>query len=165
MVPETNIFLVGFAGCGKSMAGQVLAGRLQRAFFDTDREVEKLAGMGLEEIFRRFGQAHFRRLEWGVLQTVGAGSRLVVAVGATVFLSAPHRRAIKERGISIWLDVPFAEIWSRLQKLGVVRLAERQRLAETFERRRSIYALADLRLPAGGLSPSEVADKIIACLK
>jgi shikimate kinase len=162
VVPEANIFLVGFAACGKSTVGDFLSGKLRWPFLDTDREVEKLAGMELERMFTRYGQAHFRRLEWQVLQAIEATSRMVVAAGATVFLSAPHRRAIKERGISIWLDVPFEEIWSRLQKLGVVRLAERRRLAKTFERRRNIYALADLRVQARGLSPPQVAEKIIS---
>jgi L-arabinose isomerase len=51
------IVLVGMMGAGKTTVGRRLATRLGRHFVDSDEEVEKAAGMTIEDIFATRGEA------------------------------------------------------------------------------------------------------------
>ncbi len=55
--------LVGFSGAGKSSLGLEVAKRLQIDFIDTDQLIEAQMGMGMEEIWSKFGADYFRVLE------------------------------------------------------------------------------------------------------
>src|SRR5690606_26400332 len=58
-----RIALVGLRGAGKSTLGPVLAERLGSPFGELDHEVQKEAGIALDLILSRYGQAGFRQLE------------------------------------------------------------------------------------------------------
>ena len=51
------IVLVGMMGAGKTTVGRRLATRLGRHFVDSDEEVERAAGMSIEDIFAAHGEA------------------------------------------------------------------------------------------------------------
>ena len=55
------IFLVGYAGSGKSSMGKHLARRLGVKFIDTDAEVEREVGATIAEIFHYEGEEYFRQ--------------------------------------------------------------------------------------------------------
>ena len=46
------IILIGMMGCGKTSVGRMLAGRMGRDFFDSDRKIEKATGRTVLEIFK-----------------------------------------------------------------------------------------------------------------
>ena len=48
---------------GKTHVGRELARRLGWRFVDVDRAIEKSAGLKVQEIFKRHGEARFRALE------------------------------------------------------------------------------------------------------
>jgi shikimate kinase len=58
-----TIALVGLMGAGKSTVGRRLAEKLGRAFYDSDTEIEKAAGLSVSDIFALHGEADFRRGE------------------------------------------------------------------------------------------------------
>ena len=47
------LFLTGYMGAGKTAVGRRVATRLERAFTDADREIERRAEMAIPEIFSR----------------------------------------------------------------------------------------------------------------
>ena len=59
----THVVLTGFMAVGKTAVGKRLARRLGRPFVDTDSLIEKREGMAIKEIFKRHGEAEFRRIE------------------------------------------------------------------------------------------------------
>ena len=61
------IVLIGMMGAGKTTVGRRLAARLGRHFVDSDEEVEKAAGMTIEDIFKTHGEADFRAGEVKVI--------------------------------------------------------------------------------------------------
>ncbi|WP_396273988.1 shikimate kinase, partial [Hyphomonas sp.] len=63
-----TIALVGLMGAGKSTVGRRLAEKLGRAFYDSDTEIEKAAGLSISDIFALHGEADFRRGEKQVLK-------------------------------------------------------------------------------------------------
>ena len=66
----SRVALVGLRGAGKSSVGQLLAQRLHRPFVELNAEVEREAGMSLQEVMNFYGQKGYRRLERGCLERV-----------------------------------------------------------------------------------------------
>ena len=49
MDKNTNIYLVGLMGAGKTTVGRQLARRLGRRFYDSDHEIEARTGAGYDD--------------------------------------------------------------------------------------------------------------------
>src|SRR5918995_1927608 len=65
-----RIALIGLRGSGKSTMGRLLAARIEVPFIELDREIERLTGTALGQIFEMFGQETFRRAEREALEYV-----------------------------------------------------------------------------------------------
>jgi shikimate kinase len=76
-----HVILVGLSGAGKSAVGCETARLLDCAFRDLDDEVERRCGMRIPEIFRRHGEADFRRRERDAMTRALAAPAHVVAAG------------------------------------------------------------------------------------
>ena len=61
--PDTNLYLVGFMGTGKTTVGRAAAMRLGFQFLDSDQEIERKQGRTVAQIFADEGEAAFRRME------------------------------------------------------------------------------------------------------
>ncbi len=166
----TSVILVGFMGTGKSTVGRLLAARLGRPFVDTDAEIARRAGMSVDEVFRRQGEAAFRRLEAEVVGEVASGSGLVVATGGGVLLRPENRRRLEESGFLVLLRATPEVLAARLEAAG---LAGRpllaggplpRRVAELLEERRGVYQSVDVQVDTTGRSPEEVADLVVRLL-
>jgi 3-dehydroquinate synthetase/shikimate kinase len=147
-------------GAGKSTLGVSAAQRLGRRFLDLDIEIERQAGATIPELFER-GESDFREVEeqvaaWNLEQR----EPLVLALGGGAVLSARTQELLRERAVTVLIDVGIDRSWER------VRGSERP-LAQTegtfrrlFDERRPLYEeLADARahdtdgivLAAGGV--------------
>ena len=73
----SNIYLVGFMGCGKSTIGRRLAAAGGYNFVDLDQRVCDLAGMTIPEIFASQGEEAFREWERKALEEVAQMERVV----------------------------------------------------------------------------------------
>ncbi len=160
-----NIYLVGFMGAGKTSVGLRLAEILHRGFIDLDQEIEKRAGRPIREIFQTEGEAHFRLLEQAELQSLSRQEGAIVALGGGAFASPDNRKIIEKTGISVWLDAPFALLFSRCAGDALRPLASsREEMEQLLERRRSTYEQATIRIEIDGYTVDEIADKIRAQL-
>ena len=65
--PGCNIFLIGFMGAGKSTIAAELKRQLDLELVEMDQKIEEEQGMAITEIFSRYGENHFRRLETEML--------------------------------------------------------------------------------------------------
>ena len=61
-----NIILTGMMGSGKSTCARLLGKALNRPVVDTDDLVEKKGGMGISEMFAKYGEGYMRELETAV---------------------------------------------------------------------------------------------------
>lgn len=93
-----SLILVGMPGCGKSSLGRILSQEMNRPFVDCDEEIVRRAGLSIPEIFERFGEEHFRRLETEVLQDVCRESGSVIATGGGAILRPENVRAMRQNG-------------------------------------------------------------------
>lgn len=96
-----NIVLIGMPGCGKSTIGKLLGEYLGKTFVDADSEIEKLAGMSIPEIFAKYGEAGFRKLETQILGSLGSASGQVIATGGGCVTKEENYDLLHQNG-SIW---------------------------------------------------------------
>lgn len=165
-----SLVLIGFMGTGKTAVGRELARRLQWPFLDTDDLISESAGKSITRLFAEDGEAAFRARESRVLEGLAAAepARRVVATGGGAVLAESNWDALRRLGAVVALTAGIPEILSRVRDA-----AERPLLAGTpeevaarvgalLEARRGAYARADLTVATDGLTPAEVAEKILA---
>jgi len=159
-----KIFLSGFMGAGKTSTGRALAIRLGLPFADLDEEIEKRTGLSVRELFERFGEPEFRRLERAVLDELVKRPDLVVALGGGTLIDRDARAGVGAHGVVVWLHPPFAEIVRRIGALGKndrPLFRDEAQALELYRQRLPSYQLADLRLDvAAGESCDEVAARL-----
>lgn len=109
-----NIILCGFMGCGKSTVGKALAPLLNMKFIDMDKYIEGIAKQSVSDIFKNYGEKHFRELEAKAAKELSSKSGLIIATGGGAVLSAANVEAFKSGGIIVLIDVPLSVIAKRL---------------------------------------------------
>ncbi|NQV58783.1 MAG: shikimate kinase [Alphaproteobacteria bacterium] len=170
-VPSLNcgVVLVGLMGAGKSSVGRRLAKRLGLPFFDADQEIEKAAGCSIDEIFSRHGEAAFRSGERQVIARLLGGGGHVLATGGGAFMDPETRAAIREKGISIWLNAGLEVLLERVLRRDNRPLLKQgdpeQILRGLMAERNPVYALADLTVTSGQGPHEDVVEQIVKALQ
>lgn len=161
-MPIQRIYLVGFMGAGKSTVGRELALKLRWPFVDLDNEIERSEGLSVREIFDKFGEPRFRELERHHLGELSKRDRGVMALGGGTYMEKDNRKVIEETGIAVWLDVTFSQIQERVRPDGSrPLLSDIERAKRLYAERRSVYALAPIRIVTDARLPNEIAEDII----
>lgn len=159
--------MVGFMGCGKSTVGEALAEELGWSFRDLDTEIEREQGAAIAEIFDRYGEQEFRRLESEalkkVVRTVQTGRPLVISLGGGAFLSEENSQLVSHNGVAIWLDCPLDRIEKRLAGANHRPLArDPKKFRELFHTRRESYARAEYRVEIASDEARAAVKQILA---
>ena len=94
IMTHKSIYLVGLMAVGKSTIGKLLAEKLDRPFFDSDREIEKNAGAEISWIFDVEGEEGFRDREEQVIWELTTKTGAVIATGGGVVEREKNRRRI-----------------------------------------------------------------------
>ena len=163
-----SLYLVGMMGSGKTSTGRPLAERLGYGFVDADAVIEQAAGCSIPEIFERDGEEGFRKLESQVLSAISQRHSLVVATGGGV-VTQPENWGLLHSGIVIWLDVVSDQLLQRLKADSTVRpllqtTDPEAALNALLNKRRPLYAEADLTVVINDEPPEAVADGILQLL-
>jgi shikimate kinase len=163
-----NIILVGFMGTGKSASGRIVAKRLGRELVDMDALIEKRQGKTIPDIFAQDGEPFFRRLERDLVKELAAREDLVIAPGGGIVLNPDNIADFSATGVVVCLRALPETILARVgqethrpllqggDKLGKIR--------ELLDRRKPLYDAIRLRVDTDGLTPEEVAERILAFL-
>lgn len=145
-------------GSGKSTIGASLSAILKRAFIDIDSVVVETCGKPIHQIIAENGEARFRCLEHEAL-VLAARSTAVIATGGGVVTLPKNLRLMNDRGITVFLDAPFAMCWNRILNDGVIRplAPDYDTALERFNRRRPLYEQAKLQVHIKSESAQENA--------
>jgi shikimate kinase len=161
-VTTDKIYLVGFMAAGKTTVARALAARLGWRAEDIDELIEARERRPVADIFARQGEAYFRTVEREILRLLLPIRHAVVATGGGTFMDVENRTAINLDGLSVWLDVPFDTVLSRVPADGRRPLAaDRVQMERLFAARQAAYAEAHLRLDAGTAPAGEIVDRIL----
>jgi len=161
MLKNTNVYLIGMMGAGKSTCGQLLAQRLNYKFFDTDQILTQATGLTIRELFEQ-GEDAFRSLETQVLRELAPCTRVVVATGGGAVLRRENWSYL-HAGVVVWLDVPLPTLLERTARDPQERPLQ-SRLAELLEQRLPLYQQADVVITALG-PPEAVCQSILLGLQ
>lgn len=165
---ERNIVLIGFMGTGKTSIGRRLAARLNREFIDTDREIEKVTGLSIDQIFSRCGEIRFRSEEALVIKKVTQKRGCVIATGGGVVLNQENVARLQENGILIRLTASPEVIYRRVGRKNRP-LLKRNRSPEQIERmlqeREPYYSCAALTIDTTNFEPDEIIERIISFIE
>jgi shikimate kinase len=159
-----NIALTGFMAVGKTHVGRKLARRLGWSFVDVDRAVEKSAGLKVQEIFNRHGEARFRALEKAQLKEILGGERQVIATGGGAVLDPENLALLKEEALLVCLTAAPETILRRTGggKRPLLDVADRgARVRELLSERAPLYAQAHAAIDTEHLSIDEVVGEIL----
>lgn len=155
MSNQTNIFLVGPMGAGKTTVGRRLARLRDMQFVDSDHELEQRTGVDIPVIFEYEGEAGFRKREARMLEELTARTGIVLATGGGIVLDPANRGLLQSRGSVVFLRATVE------QQLERTRHSRNRPLLDTDDRRARLESLATERDPLY----QAVADLIIATSK
>ena len=152
---DRPIVLIGMMGAGKSALGVRLAARLDLAFADADAAIEEAAQMSVAEIFEIHGEAAFRDGERRVIKRLLGDGPHILALGGGAFMDDETRDLVRQKALSIWLDVPLDELVMRVKKKPekrplLIGQNVEATLADLLAARGPVYQQADMRVDVGG---------------
>ncbi len=136
---KSSILLSGFMGCGKSTVGKALANKLDFTFVDADAEIVKKAGMTINDIFEKFGEEHFRKLETEVLHELSACTNTVIASGGGAMVNTQNFDAVKDNALVIYMDADEDFLYNNIRK------SDDRPLMKTPDPKARIHELLSLR--------------------
>ena len=152
-------------GSGKTTVGPLVAGRLAWRFVDVDDLIIAEAGLSIPEIFKREGEAEFRRRERATIARLASDDGLVLALGGGAIEDAATRELLltAPETLMVHLEVELETARERCRGTEPQRpvLADQANLASRYERRLPLYRMAHVSLIVDTLTPEQVAEAIV----
>ena len=149
---NARIALIGLRGAGKSTLGHMLADHLEVPFVELSREVEKLAGCSIREIYDLYGASAYRRYERRAIEeTIRAYPEVVIATPGGIVSDPATFNQLLGCCTTIWLRADPEDHMSRVAAQGDTRpMAASREAMEDLKRilagRAPFYSKADLTL-------------------
>ena len=109
-----RIYLIGFMGGGKSYISKELSRVLDYPVVDLDETIERRAGMSIVQLFKQYGEAHFRRLEQEALHSTAEESPLIIATGGGTPCFFDNIEWMNKNGITVYLNTDESLLFKRL---------------------------------------------------
>ncbi len=134
MLEKKNIVLIGMPSSGKSTIGKAIAQKLGMSFADSDEEIVKATGMSIPEIFEKYGESEFRRMESEVILELSKKQNCVIATGGGAVLNAENVRLLSQNGRIYFIDRPLSSLLATSDRpLSSSREALEKRYNERYE--------------------------------
>lgn len=151
-------------GSGKTRVGMELSKLLGLPFVDSDKEIERAAGLSIPEIFETFGEKEFRSGEKKVMLRLLSNGSKVLASGGGAFIQPEIRKTVKERAISVWLKADLETLVERTSRTAHRPLLQgadpAAKLKELMDARYPVYAEADITVVSDAQTPHDMARRI-----
>lgn len=163
---SNNLILIGFMGAGKTTIGRSLSYRLKRSYVDSDKEIERLQGMTVKQIFEKRGEEEFRKLETEYLESVrDTMHHGILATGGGLPINENNHKLLKNLGRIYYLKVDEDVARKRILRNTKRPLAKadnpKEAIHDLFIKRESVYEkLCDVVVIAGDGEPDKIVDFI-----
>ena len=163
---ENNIVLVGMPASGKTTIGSMLAQKLQDyTLVDTDSLIEKTEGMSISEIFEKFSEDYFRKLEYDTIKMVCLGKNKIISIGGGAFENPDNRATLLKFGKVFYLKSDLDVLYYRLSKDSTRPLLQNENprliLENMYKKRAENYQKAHYTIETDTLTEDEIVRFII----
>ena len=99
-----KIILIGFMGSGKSTISKELSKILNLKNIDMDCEIENKTKLKINEIFEKYGEEYFRKLETKMLKEIINNDNIIISTGGGIISSTINLETLKNTHKVIFLD-------------------------------------------------------------
>jgi len=165
---ESNVYLIGFMGAGKSTVAPKLADKMDREWIDTDDLVEDKKGMSIPEIFEYYGEDRFREIETDVIRAISKKEGKIVAVGGGAPMREENWEAMQSSGQIVYLEVSPKEIMERVGNDGARPLLadlkyedKKRKVKRMLKNRHPRYSKADHIILCDGTGTESVVGELV----
>lgn len=163
---ENNIILVGMPASGKSTIGMLLAQKLpEYSLFDTDSIIEKTQGMTISEIFEKYSEDYFRKLEYDTIKMVCVGKHKIISIGGGAFENPDNRATLLKFGKVFYLKSDLDILYCRISEDSTRPLLQnenpKQVLENLLKKREENYQKAHFTIDTSSLSEDEIIGFIL----
>lgn len=162
---KSNIVLIGISGVGKTTIGMELAKRLEKRFYDIDAEIEKNIGLSIHDIFKKYGEEHFRIVESRIVTEVACYDECIISTGGGIVLNPQNINALKEKGIIICLYATPEAIYERVkgnQDRPLYKNGELyEKIKDLQKERENLYKCADIYINTAQRDINDIVNEIL----
>ncbi len=167
---NSNIFLIGFMGSGKSTISACFKKNYGMDVVEMDDWIARREGMSINEIFRVRGESYFRDAETGLLRELQDRTNTVISCGGGTPLREVNVAEMKKSGKVFLLTASPRTIYDRVKGSRDRPLLEGHKnveyIAEMLESRRDRYeAAADVIIETDHKNASEICAEIMKYLQ
>lgn len=146
-----------------------MAARLGLKHVDTDREIEKVTGKTVAQLFAKDGPIRFRSEETLLLKKMDGKRGLVISTGGGMVLNQENVELLKTDGILVHLYADAQVIYNRVKGKRERPLLNRgdlkKRIETLLEERAGVYDVAELTIDTGKYTLDEIVEQIIQYLR
>jgi len=111
---DRRIYIIGFMGSGKSTAGKRLASLMGYSFTDLDDMIENKYRITIPDIFNRYDEAAFRKVEHETLKQTFHYKDHIISTGGGTPCFFNNMELINNNGISVFLETHPKSLHNRL---------------------------------------------------
>ena len=127
----SNIILVGMPACGKTTIGAMLADKLpEYIHIDIDSLIEKTQGLSICEIFQKYSEDYFRKLEYDTIKLACACENRIISTGGGSFENPDNRVTLLKSGKVFYLKTDIDVLYNRVSKDNVRPLLAKDVMSE-----------------------------------
>ena len=166
---NNNIVLIGMPGSGKSYIGKILAERLpDYILLDTDGIIEKTQGMTITDIFEKFSEDYFRKLEYDTIKMVCSGKNKIISIGGGAFENPDTRNTLLKFGTVFYLKSDPDVLYNRVSKENTRPLLNNENpkaiMEKLLNKREQNYQKAHFVIDTNQSDENEITDFIIGTI-
>ena len=166
---SANIILIGMPASGKTTIGNLLAEKLtDYTFIDTDCFIEKTQGMKIKDIFSKFSEDYFRKLEYDTIKLVCNGNNKIISTGGGAFENPDNRATLLKFGKVFYLKSDLDVLYYRLSEDITRPLFQNKNPKDVLEnllrKREENYQKAHYTILVSELTEDQIVEKILGSI-
>lgn len=166
---DSNIFLIGFMGAGKSTIAKALCQIYGMEQVEMDALIEERQGMSISQIFATYGEPYFRKLETELLMEFKDKTGFVISCGGGVAMRQENVDYMRANGTIVLLRACPETIYERVKTSTNRPLLNSdmsvRHITELMDVRRPKYeAAAEFAVDTDGKSAKKIAKEIMDLL-
>ena len=164
-----KVTLIGMMGTGKSKFGRQIANILKFNFYDIDHMIEKEFKMTIKELFQKYGEIFFRKIEKRTINNLifkinKNKEKVIISLGGGGFDNEETRELLLNNTNVIWLNTPVDVLVQRVgdgSKRPMIKGRIRDSIMELLKRRTKYYSLCHNQINTDKLNQNQITEKLI----